>query len=120
MFVLFGFDHQIRRDHGPAIPIVCPNCHNATHLRLIEIKKWFTLFMIPIFPYDSDYLLVCDVCSRGIELDDEQFERAQRVCRAARAYREERISKERFEKILDRSRLLEYTTRRAARSHRDE
>jgi len=115
MFVLFGLDKETRRDYGPAIPIVCPNCHNATYLRLIEVKKWFTLFFIPLFPYDSSYLLVCDVCSRGVELDDERFEKARKLCRAVRAFRERQISEERYNTILDRSRLLEYTSRRLER-----
>ena len=105
MFVLIGFGNEKRHDYGPAIPILCPNCHNQAYLRLIEIKKRFSLFLVPLFPYDWTYLLVCEVCSRGIELDEEQFEKAKRLCRATRLLRQQRISEERYNEILNRSRL---------------
>jgi len=114
MFVLFGLDKETRRDYGPTIPVVCPRCHNSTHLRLVEIKRWFTLFFIPLFPCQWTYRLECAICSRGVELDDEQFERAKRVCRAARALRQGRVSDERFQAIVERSRLLDYAKRAAA------
>jgi hypothetical protein len=114
MFILFGLDKQTRHDYGPTVPVVCPRCHNPTHLRLVEIKKWFTLFFVPLFPCEWTYRLECEICSRGVELNDEQFERAKRVCRAARAWREQRISEEKYNAILKRSRLLEYTTRDSA------
>ena len=109
MFILFG-NKETRHNYGPIIPVICPHCHNPTNLRLGETKKWFTLFLIPILPYESTYWLTCEICSRGVELDDDQFEKAKRVCRAARAWRAERISRERYETILKRSRLIEYTS----------
>jgi len=112
MFVLFGFGREKRRDYGPTIPIICPNCHNPTHLRLIEIEKWFSLFFVPILPYDSTYLLVCDVCSRGIELTEEQFEKAKRLCRATRAFREGKISEEKYDRIVRRAGLSKYAGRK--------
>lgn len=120
MFVLIGFGNEARHDHGPAISILCPNCHNQTYLRLIEIKKRFSLFFIPLFPYDWTYALVCDVCSRGVELDEEQFEKAKRVCRANRLFRQKRISEEKYNRVVHRSRLLEYTTRGQTPRHKDE
>ncbi len=119
MFVLFGFDKEKIKDHGPAIPMVCPRCHNPTHFRLVEVSKWFTLFLIPIFPYEWTYWLKCDICSHGAELDDERFERAQRVARAFRKWRDAQISEERYNTLLRKSRLLEYTERRLMRSRED-
>jgi len=107
MFVLVGFGNELRRDHGPAVPVICPNCRNQTYLHLIEVKKRFSLFFVPLFPYDWSYYLLCDVCSRGIELNEEQFEKARKLCRATRAFREHRISEERYNQILNRSRLSE-------------
>lgn len=105
MFVLIGFGNEARDDHGPAIPVVCPNCNNETTLRLVEVRKRFSLFFIPIFPYDWTYALVCPVCSHGLELDEEQFERAKRLVRARRAFRRGKITEQRYNEILGRSRL---------------
>jgi len=105
MFILFGVKEK-RRDHGSTISIVCPNCGNRTNLRLVEIEKWFAVFFIPILPYDSIYRVQCEICSRGMELSDEDFERAKRICRAARAFRKQRISEEEYQRIVERSRLF--------------
>lgn len=112
MLVLFGFGRETSRDHGATVPVICPNCHNAVHLHLVEVKKWFSLFFIPLFPYEWTYWLKCPTCSRGIELDDEQFERAKRVCRARRLFRQRRITEQKYERIVQRSRLLEYANRK--------
>jgi hypothetical protein len=106
MFLLFGFGQEKAHDYGPALPVICPNCHNPVHLRLLEIKKWFSLFFIPVLPYESKYMLACEICSRGVPLTERQFERARKVCRAARAYRAGRISEAKYNRILERSRLL--------------
>ncbi|MBM3333407.1 hypothetical protein FJY63_01985, partial [Candidatus Sumerlaeota bacterium] len=37
---------------------------------------------------------------------DEDFERAKRICRAARAFRKQRISEEEYQRIVERSRLF--------------
>jgi hypothetical protein len=105
MFVLVGFGNEQKRDYGAAVPVTCPNCHNQTYLHLVEVKKRFSLFFVPLFPYDSDYYLLCTVCSRGVELDEEQFEKAKKLCRATRAFREGRISEDEYNAILNRSHL---------------
>jgi hypothetical protein len=114
MFLLFGVkDKEI--DHGPVLPVVCPNCHNQTWMRLVEIEKWAAIFFIPIAPYDGSYMLACDVCSRGIELTEKQFERAKKLVRAAKAMHKERITAERYKEIVERSRLLPSPDQRMVR-----
>ena len=105
MFVLIGFGNEKQEDHGPAISVVCPNCNNETTLRLVEVKKRFSLFFVPLFPYEWTYALVCPICSRGLELNEEQYERAKRLVRARRAFQRGRISEARYQEILDASRL---------------
>jgi hypothetical protein len=114
MFWLFGVkDKEI--DHGPAIRVVCPNCGNETWFHLMEIEKWAAVFFIPIAPYDGTYLLACDICSRGIELTEKQFQRARKLVRAAKALRTERISAERYAELVARSRLLPAPDQRMVR-----
>nr|GAT59652.1 predicted protein [Mycena chlorophos] len=40
---------------------VCPNCHNAS---VFSAKKseWFTLFFIPLIPFSSKRVWVCQIC----------------------------------------------------------
>jgi len=37
------------------------------------ISTWFTLFFIPVFPYENKYFLSCPVCSFGVKLDSAKF-----------------------------------------------
>lgn len=113
MFLIFGVGKDTKEDFGAAVPVVCPNCNNATDLHLIKIKKWFALFFLSIFPYRSDYYLMCKICSRGVRLTDQQAERAKRLVRATRAFRKRRVSEERYNDIVRQSKILNRVKRLA-------
>lgn len=106
MFILFGWGHRTTKDRGPTLPINCPNCHNDTWLRFISFKKWFTLFFIPIIPYKFENLLICPVCSSGIELNGETFNEALRLNEAATSLMNEEIGEKEFIKISQEVKLL--------------
>jgi uncharacterized protein YbaR (Trm112 family) len=86
MFFFFGWGHRTTTEHGPTIPGTCPNCKNQTWLHLLSYRTWFTLFFIPVIPYESKTLLICPVCSAGVELHLDQVERAKRLNGMARAF----------------------------------
>jgi hypothetical protein len=56
----------------------CPNCGNYAQFELHHRRVWFTLFWVPVFPYQSDFFLACDMCSRGVFLTREQVEKLRR------------------------------------------
>ncbi len=56
----------------------CPDCHGRKDYAQKQVKRWFTFFFIPIFPYSNlgDYV-ECDQCkstfnSRVLEFDPEK------------------------------------------------
>jgi len=79
MFVIFGWGHQARKEFGATLPAICPNCGNKCYWHLTRVRVWFTLFFIPVIPYSSQHWLLCEVCSRGIELTGDQVPKAIRI-----------------------------------------
>jgi hypothetical protein len=62
VFILFGFRTKLNA-RGAAVAATCPNCHNAVVLQHVHVRRWFTLFFIPVIPLGvSKRLLVCPVC----------------------------------------------------------
>jgi len=100
MFFIFGWGRATNSDLGPTLPIVCPNCRNDTVWHLHEHKKWFTLFFLPIFPYESNHLFLCPICSRGIELAGERLDHALRLNSEAKSHVAGAISDTEFKALL--------------------
>ncbi|MEA2557937.1 MAG: hypothetical protein QOG88_1475 [Actinomycetota bacterium] len=67
--IIFGFGGGRRTDHGAALPVLCPNCHNQTFYRYLTVRKWFSLFFIPLIPYSTKHYLMCPICSRAVLLE---------------------------------------------------
>jgi len=59
--------------------VTCPDRNNQTWLHLVSYKTWFTLFFIPVIPYESKDLLLGPMCSVGLELQGPQMEKAKRL-----------------------------------------
>lgn len=45
----------------------------------MEIRRWFTLFFMPVIPYLSKNILLCQICSHCFELDNEQLQVAKEL-----------------------------------------
>lgn len=67
--LIFGWGHQIIKNFGIILKKHCSNCNNDDYWQLLRITEWFTLFFIPIIPYQRKYLLICPVCEKGIYLE---------------------------------------------------
>ena len=51
----------------------CNYC-NSTHMwQLCKNRTWFTLFFIPIIPYNTHYSISCPNCNSYIEITAQQF-----------------------------------------------
>jgi hypothetical protein len=85
--LIFGFGPSAPRDHGPAVPLRCPNCGNDVEYRYAVSRSWFRLFFIPVIPYSRRHLLMCPVCSRGLQLTREQGAAAADMVAATAARR---------------------------------
>ena len=107
MFFLFGWGHRTTNEQGPTIPIECPNCSNQTWLHLLSYRTWFTLFFIPIIPYESKNLLLCPVCTKGVELSGDQVPRAQHLNVLATSFLADEIPESDFLEAVNEAHLLE-------------
>jgi hypothetical protein len=61
-FLIVGFGKTTVDRLGSAGNRVCPNCGNRSEWSLLRIKRWFTLFFIPVFAYKTYEVALCPVC----------------------------------------------------------
>jgi zinc-ribbon family len=101
---LFIFGRQTKKDYGPALLSICPNCKNETYFKLVYIKTWLEYFWIKIFPYKKRYYLLCDICSRGVELQKREIDAAKKLNEATMAYLDKSISTEQYKAALNEGR----------------
>lgn len=102
MVVIFGFGPGKQEDLGEAVQIVCPNCHNQVMLHHVRSKKTVRLYFVPVVPYGTDDYLVCPVCSRGMQLSQNQVPHVATVKRATAAFRAGRLSEADYAAQADR------------------
>ncbi len=107
MLFIFGWGHQKNRDYGPTLPIKCSNCNNEVFLHLVHSKVWFTLFFIPLIPYESKYYLLCEVCFNGIMLNGSQIDIAKKLNQTTLSLINQQISEEQYEIALMETHMLE-------------
>lgn len=74
MFFIFGWGHLTRKQYDSGIERECQQCHNHVRMALLNLKKWFTLFFIPVIPYGPEYFLVCPSCGHAVKLNKTQFD----------------------------------------------
>lgn len=70
--IIFGWGFQTIKNFGPVFKNLCSHCHNEDYWVLTRIMTWFTIFFIPIFPYEIKHHLTCPVCKYGVTLKGEQ------------------------------------------------
>lgn len=80
------FGRQTKKDYGKTALVICPNCRKKTYFELVYIKTWLEYFFIKIFPYKKRYHLLCNICSRGVELKGQQIDAAKELNKATLAY----------------------------------
>lgn len=95
MFI-FGWGHQMKRIFGPVFKHHCDHCNNDEYWVLHKISVWFTLFFIPVFPYEINYLLLCPVCTYGIKLDGKQFKEFAPIAQNNNALIQGKITEEQY------------------------
>jgi hypothetical protein len=106
MLFVFGRGKRTHTDHVPTFAITCPNCHNQTHWRYQHHRNWFTLFFIPLIPYESEHYLLCDMCKQGITLENGEREHAKILAGYSKQYLEQQMSKAEYESRVNEARLL--------------
>lgn len=64
-------------DIGQVIFYRCNHCHKETMWELKKVTGWFSLFFIPIIPYEFDYYFMCPQCNYGYKLTKSDFKRIE-------------------------------------------
>ncbi len=68
-FILFGWGHISRKVLCSFLgKTQCSHCGNTVEFYAVRFRKWFTLFFIPVIPYNDAYWILCPICSYGKEL----------------------------------------------------
>jgi hypothetical protein len=106
MFFLFGWGHRTTKEMGPTMAGSCGNCRNETWFHLFSYRTWITLFFIPVIPYESRTLLLCPVCTSGLELNGEQVEKAKRLNGLTTAFLAKEMAKAEYELAAREVQLL--------------
>jgi len=72
--IIWGWGRRTTTDYGMSRSYTCNNCRNVNRFRLLGVKKWFTLFFIPVFPYETSCLELCPICRAGRKLQKQELE----------------------------------------------
>jgi hypothetical protein len=104
--IIFGWGHTSSKHYGPTLAITCPNCNNDTWYHLVRHRTWFTLFFIPVIPYSSRHLLLCQVCSQQIKMTGDKLEKAKRLSELTRELFDKKISASEYQFEANNMQLL--------------
>lgn len=72
MFILFGFRRKSSR--LGTIFVICGYCHTPAAHALTRIRRYFTLFFVPVIPLGTKYLTTCTMCGRATQITKETAE----------------------------------------------
>jgi len=73
MFFIFGWGRRYVKNFGQTLVQKCFICSNTSHFSLVRTSEWFTLFFIPIFPYETKYYLECPICRNAFEIKEKNI-----------------------------------------------
>jgi hypothetical protein len=67
--IIWGFGGSKVTDKGAVWPATCPRCRNEVLLHHVTTHATFSLFFVPLVPYDRKHHLACPVCSQSVQFD---------------------------------------------------
>lgn len=71
--LIFGWGRKSRTVEA-TLARQCDRCGRSEMFRLEKIRTWFTLFFIPVIPYDTQYWLLCSECRSGQKLSRAEYD----------------------------------------------
>jgi hypothetical protein len=100
--IIFGWGGGRPNDLGPALPFVCPRCHNSGFAHYFKITRWFSLFFVPLIPYQTRHMLVCPICTYSRELATrEERERVTKLVELTSQMHAGSISEQTYRQLID-------------------
>ncbi|TFK29782.1 hypothetical protein FA15DRAFT_663047 [Coprinopsis marcescibilis] len=61
MFPKVGVNSRVKPDKHNNASLVCPRCHNTSVIHAKD-TQWFELFFIPLIPFSSKHIYICNIC----------------------------------------------------------
>ena len=71
--IIWGYGKVTRNRIGGVFKKKCEHCNVDLVWELCKRTTWFTLFFIPIIPYQVVYCIECPICGSYIEITKERF-----------------------------------------------
>lgn len=62
-----------RANNVALLQLACRNGHVAAH-RIVKVTRWFTIFFIPLIPFNRRYLSVCSACGAQLRVPKDAAE----------------------------------------------
>jgi hypothetical protein len=81
MLIIFGL-HSFAKTLA-TLTLVCGHCHHAAAHRLVQRRRWFTLFFIPLVPLGTTRHTVCAFCGVAQKVSKADAEQLIRTTRSA-------------------------------------
>jgi hypothetical protein len=101
--VIFGWGRRTFHHAGPVLYQWCRNCSNSNWFYLVTVRRWLTLFFIPVIPYQRQHMLICPVCNRGLNLAGAELQWAKSLNQLAVLYTTNAISGDEYMRRLRES-----------------
>jgi hypothetical protein len=101
--VIFGWGRRTFHHAGPVLYQWCRNCSNSNWFYLVTVRRWLTLFFIPVIPYERRHMLICPVCNRGVNLAGAELQWAKSLNQLALLYTTNAISGDEYMRRLRES-----------------
>ena len=99
--IIFGWGFQTIKNFGPTFKRLCDHCRNEEYWNLTRIMTWFTLFFVPIFPYEIKHFLSCPICKYGFNLNGEQSGKLKPLAEANQLLVDGKITAEEYHSRLN-------------------
>lgn len=96
MPIIFGWGRQSIKSIGVVFKNLCTHCHNEEYWIMTRIVTWFTLFFIPLIPYETKYFLSCPVCKYGLTLEEKQIMELKPIAELNQLLVDGKITKEEY------------------------
>ena len=80
MLLIWGFRSSIAR--LAALLLQCGVCRTPAAHHVTKLRKWFTLFFIPVIPYKTVHFTTCTYCGADLEISAEEATRLEAAAAA--------------------------------------
>ena len=102
MIFIFGFEPR-EKTIGPVNERTCPKCNNKRFWLLKTAGNWFSLFFIPIIPYNKKYFVQCPICGESETVSTAQFEDLKKQAELNNEALADDLSADEYEERLNRN-----------------